>query len=328
MTALLEVESLSLTVPGRSGPVQILSDVNLHVGAGEAVALVGESGSGKSMTARSIARLLPDAATVTGAIAYGGDSVLELRGRSLRQFRRRVSMIFQDPAASINPVRTIGDFLVEGIRAFDPVSKQQARQRAIATLSDVGISQPERRLRAYPHELSGGMLQRVMIASALLSGAGLILADEPTTALDVTTQSEVLAILGELQRERDLGLLFISHDLELAAAVCSRVYVMYAGQVVETQPTSSIEDEPLHPYTAALYGARPPLRLRRDRLDALPGRALSADQAPSGCRFRDRCRFAIEACEQSQPMESHGPGSVRCCRAGVVTRSEDVHAAQ
>jgi oligopeptide/dipeptide ABC transporter ATP-binding protein len=321
--ALLEIDHLNveLRVEGELRPV--LRDVSLQIGEGEAVGLVGESGSGKSMTARSVARLLPDGARTRGAIRFRGADVSEMRGSALRQFRGEVAMIFQDPRAHINPVRRIGDFMTEALRTNQGVSGSEARRRCVELLGQVGIEDGERRLRQYPHELSGGLLQRVMIASALLTNPVLLLADEPTTALDVTIQAEVMAILNDLRHEFGLALLFITHDLELAAAVCDRTAVMYAGQIVETRESLHLHDDPLHPYTAALSAARPSISSTAPRLNAIPGRPLSAFEAPSGCSFAPRCPFAATVCRDQDPvLEQLGGGEVRCLRA-VELRSEN-----
>jgi oligopeptide/dipeptide ABC transporter ATP-binding protein len=248
---------------------------------------------------------------------FDGQSVLDMRGASLRRHRARaVSIIFQDPRAHTNPVRSIGDFLTEALVKELGVPAPQARKRAVQTLAEVGIADGERRLHQYPHELSGGMLQRVMIASALLAEPRLILADEPTTALDVTTQSEVMAILDELRRERGLSLLFITHDLELAAAVCDRTAVMYAGSIVELQTSQGLNRDPLHPYSAALMAARPSVDVTSRRLAAISGRPLSAFEAPSGCAFAGRCLHRQQRCVDSpQELRALDGGLVRCCRA-------------
>ena len=228
-------------------------------------------------------------------------------------------MIFQDPRAHINPVRRIGDFMTEALRASG-VASREAGRRACDMLDQVGIDEGARRLRQYPHELSGGMLQRVMIGAALLTEPRLLLADEPTTALDVTTQAEVMAILDELRRTRGLSLLFITHDLELAAAICDRTAVMYAGQIVEDRSSDRLHDDPLHPYTAALAAARPDIARTRDRLRTIPGRPLSAFEAPSsGCAFAARCGHAADGCRSSAvPLTALDGGLTRCVRAAEL----------
>jgi oligopeptide/dipeptide ABC transporter ATP-binding protein len=314
MTALLELDSVIVRLPVEGRLATVLHEVALEIAAGEAVGLVGESGSGKSMTARAVARLLPPGAEVTGAIRFGGQDVTGLRGGRLRNLRGEIAMVFQDPRAHVNPVRTIGDFMTEALRTHGGVSRGEARRRAVEALADVGIDDGARRLRQFPHELSGGLLQRVMIATALLGEPRLLLADEPTTALDVTTQSEVMAILDELRRERGLALLFITHDLDLAGAVCDRTAVMYAGRIVETRASALLHDDPLHPYTASLAGARPSLDAGPDRLVAIPGRPVSAFEAPDGCPFAPRCAFAQDACRRAVPSMGRVDGDVVRCR--------------
>jgi peptide/nickel transport system ATP-binding protein len=318
-TPLLEISDLHVELPVEGTHRPVIQEVSLHIRAGEAVGLVGESGSGKSMTARAIARLLPEGAEVRGRIAFDGRPVLEMGSSELRRYRAEgIAMIFQDPRAHTNPVRRIGDFLTESLRTIRRVPEDEARERAIATLADVGIDDGERRLHQYPHELSGGMLQRVMIATALLAGPRLILADEPTTALDVTTQSEVMAILDELRRERDLAMLFITHDLNLAGAVCDRTCVMYAGTIVEERQSGELNSDPYHPYTAALLDARPRLDTG-ERLAAIAGRPRSAYEVDGGCSFGDRCPFCQDRCvAEDQQMRRFGTGLVRCRRAEAL----------
>ncbi len=312
---LLEVADLAVTLPVEGERRTVLHDVSLAIGPGEALGLVGESGSGKSMTARAVARLLPGGAAVTGSIRFDGTDVTALRGGELRAYRRSVAMVFQDPRAHVNPVRRIGDFLTEGLR-LRGVARAEAARRAVAALADVGIPDGERRLRQYPHELSGGQRQRVMIAAALLAEPRLVLADEPTTALDVTTQSEVMAIIDELRRERGLALLFITHDLDLAAAVCDRIAVMYAGAIVEERAAAVLHDDPLHPYSAALAAARPAVDRTLPRLAAVRGRLVSAFEAPAGCAFAPRCAHAQDRCAaELPPLRPLDGGAVRCARA-------------
>jgi peptide/nickel transport system ATP-binding protein len=322
MTALLEIEHLTAQLPVEGRMQTVLHDVSLTIDAGEAVGLVGESGSGKSMTARAIARLLPAGAQTGGVMRYAGGDIAALRGAELRDFRGQVAMIFQDPRAHINPVRSIGDFLTEALRTNRGVARAQARRRAVAELREVGIDDGERRLGQYPHELSGGLLQRVMIAGALLTEPRLILADEPTTALDVTTQADVMAILDDLRREHGLALLFITHDLDLATAVCDRMCVMYAGQIMEIQESAALTDRPLHPYTAALSAARPAIEGDVHRLAAIRGRPLSAFEAPHGCPYAPRCEFAQDRCTEPGPrLADLEGGCVRCVRATELRES-------
>jgi oligopeptide/dipeptide ABC transporter ATP-binding protein len=314
---LLDLDDLVVRLPVEGALRPVLHGVSLAIRPGEALGLVGESGSGKSMTARAIDRLLPAGAQVEGSIRYDGADVMPLAGGDLRRFRAEVAMIFQDPRAHINPVRRIGDFMTEALRTNGGVAVAEAERRAIELLAAVGIDDGAHRLRQYPHELSGGLLQRVMIATALLTQPRLLLADEPTTALDVTTQAEVMAILDDLRREFNLAMLFITHDLELAAAVCDRTAVMYAGEIVEVRASSLLHQDPLHPYTAALAAARPDIASTAHRLVAIPGRPLSGFEAPlEACAFAPRCPHATDACTATHPpvLELDG-GLSRCVRA-------------
>lgn len=319
MSTLLQVQHLAVRLPVGGELRTVLRDVSFGIGEGEALGLVGESGSGKSMTARAVARLLPEGAEQQGSIHFAGADIATLKGAALRDYRAAVAMVFQDPRAHVNPVRTIGDFMTEALRTNHGVSRAEAAARAVARLAEVGIPDGVRRMEQHPHELSGGLLQRVMIASALLTEPRLLLADEPTTALDVTTQAEVMAILDELRRERGMALLFITHDLELAAAVCDRTLVMYAGELVEERDSHLLHDDPLHPYTAGLVGARPRIEGSVRRLAAIPGRPRSAFEAPAGCAFADRCAHREPACEQEHPeLCGLDGGLVRCGRAGEL----------
>jgi oligopeptide/dipeptide ABC transporter ATP-binding protein len=313
MTPLLEVAGLTVRLPVSGEMRTVLDEISFSIDPGEALALVGESGSGKSMTARAIVRLLPLGAAVEGKVIYSGGDVYALRGGRLRSFRHEVSVVYQDPRAHTNPVRRIGDFMTETLR--ETMSRSDANRRAVEMLDEVGIDDSERRLRQFPHELSGGMLQRVMIATALLTGPRLILADEPTTALDVTIQAEVMAIIDALRRQSGVALLFITHDLDLAAAVCDRTAVMYAGQIVEVQTASALHENALHPYSAALAAARPSVSATERRLAAIPGRPVSAFEAPHGCAFAPRCSYAEDRCRAARPaMREFGADRARCVR--------------
>ncbi len=321
MTALLTVDGLSVALPVEGERRSVLRDVSFALEEGRTLGLVGESGSGKSMTVRSIARLLPKGAAVTGSIRFDGTEVLDLRGEALRRYRAGdVSMIFQDPRAHTNPVRRIGDFLTEAMRVNGRMSRRAAGKRAVGLLAEVGIGDPERRMRQFPHELSGGLLQRVMIAASVAVRPRLVLADEPTTALDVTTQAEVMGILRRLQREHGMAMVFITHDLELAAAVCDETIVLYAGRVVEQQASSRLHEDPLHPYTAALVRARPDIARASVRLPAIPGHPTTAYEAPAGCAFAPRCPFAEDRCREVEPqlLRIGEHGASRCLRTGEL----------
>ena len=275
------------------------------------------------MTARAIGRLLPRGAEVHGSIGFSGSDTGSLSGAALRRYRGQVAMIFQDPRAHINSVRRIGDFMTEALRTNLGVPAEQARRRAADALAQVGIEDGAQRLRQYPHQMSGGILQRIMIAAALLTEPRLLLADEPTTALDVTTQAEVMAILDGLRRDFGLAMLFITHDLELAAAICDRTVVMYAGQIVEVRASGLLHGDPLHPYTAALAAARRDIAQTAHRLRAIPGRPLSAFEAPpSECAFALRCPHARDVCRADVPALAGLDGGLsRCARAASSRRS-------
>ncbi|MFF5081821.1 ABC transporter ATP-binding protein [Actinoplanes sp. NPDC000266] len=309
MTALLDIGHLSLSIGGRA----ILRDVSLSVNAGEAVGLVGESGSGKSMTVRSVLRLLPRGARTAGTIQLRGADIGTMDAGALRRMRSHdVAMVFQDPRATVNPVRTVGDFLGEVLRE-QGYDRRAALGKVSGILEEIGVDHVERRLRQRPYELSGGLLQRVVIAAALATSPALILADEPTTALDVTTQEEVAAILTEQRRRRGAALLFISHDLELAAAVCDRIAVMYAGRIVEILPASGLHSGARHPYTQALLKSRPGAVEPGARLETVPGAPQSAHDAPPGCVFADRCLRAEARCRDTVPrLVPLGSGAAAC----------------
>ncbi|MGW7415177.1 ABC transporter ATP-binding protein [Streptomyces sp. NPDC054863] len=319
---LLDIENLTLELPGTARPV--LTDVSLKVAAGEVVGLVGESGSGKSTTAKAALRTLPAGtagSAVSGAVRVDGTDVLALGGEALRAHRARtVAMVHQDPRAALNPVRRIGDFLLERL-AGTGLDKKAARARAVELLATVGLPDPERRVRQRPHELSGGMLQRVVIAGALAAEPRLLLADEATSALDVTTQAEILALLRTLRAERNLGLLFITHDLHLAAAYCDRVYVMYAGRVVEEQTAATLFERPRHPYTRGLLACSPTLGESGREIRPIPGRPPSLTDAFGGCEFADRCPDAEPECAtwRPEPVALPGGGSASCRRLPVLT---------
>ncbi|MBF9071922.1 ABC transporter ATP-binding protein [Streptacidiphilus fuscans] len=300
----LDVRGLRLHLPGAARPV--LAGVDLTVGARETVALVGESGSGKSLTSRSVLRLLPPGATAEGTVAVQGEDVLTMDAARLRRLRTHTAaMIFQDPRAAINPLRRVGDFLTESLRLNARTPDDAATERAVTMLEAVGLG--ERALRQYPGQLSGGMLQRVMIAAALMGDPALILADEPTTALDVTTQAEVVGLLDDLRERFGTGLLFVTHDLGLAAAISDRVYVMYAGRIAETGPAEALFERPRHPYTAALLRSTPRLDAPAGRLAAIQGQPPSLREELTGCPFAARCPFATEVCAEDLPPHEPVP---------------------
>ncbi|MFF2779789.1 ABC transporter ATP-binding protein [Streptomyces sp. NPDC058052] len=312
----LEIEGLELRLPEGRAARPILDGVSLTVRPGETVGLVGESGSGKSVACRSVLGLLPKGARTSGRVLVNGADVLTMDRARLASLRaREVAMVFQDPRASVNPLRRVGDFLTEGLRASGtPAAKATARAEEL--LAAVGIRDPRGALRRHPHQFSGGMLQRVVIAAALAAEPALLVADEPTTALDVTTQAEVISILARLRAERGTGMLFVTHDLELASAVCDRVYVMYAGRIVETRSTDELFDRPRHPYTAGLLACTPRIEAGAPAPRPIPGRPVSLAEQPAGCAFAPRCAHAVARCTEEKPaLARHGEGYAACLRA-------------
>lgn len=315
----VRLEAVGLDLPGSDGRVRILSDVSIGVAPGEAVALVGESGAGKSMALRCIVSVLPDGAHRSGRIVWEDGSTEQLRGRALARFRAtHVGMIFQDPRSSINPLRTVGDYLLAGLAAAG-VEKAQARSRVLELLERVGIPDGERRMRQYPQELSGGLLQRVSIVGAMATRPRLLLADEPTTNLDVRTQADVLLLIEELRSSESSALLIVTHDLDLAAAVADRVAIMYAGTIVETGSSHTVMSHPQHPYTAALLAARPRID-RRERIAVIPGRPAAAYETVSGCAFAPRCKYATDRCRSQTPTlrVANDGASVACHRTEEI----------
>lgn len=316
---LLDIRDLNIVVRNRGTRRTLVHDVALRVNAGESVGLVGESGSGKSVTIKAAMRLLPNDAVADGSVGFDGQDVLKKNRRDLANYRSRdVALIHQDPRAHINPTRTIGQFLIEGPVHTGQMTKQEATDRACALMRDVGIPDAEKRLDQFPHQLSGGLLQRVMIVAALLPEPSMIFADEPTTALDVTVQSDVMAILLEQIRERHVAMLFVTHDLDLAAAVTDRLAVMYAGTIIETGTSTEVCETPLHPYTAGLLQSRPSTTEVR-RLTAIPGRPVAAFEAGPGCAFAPRCAFAVDRCHTEAPrLREIGGRTAACHRAEEI----------
>lgn len=304
-TPTLDIRGLRLALPGTVRPV--LDGVDLTVGPGETVALVGESGSGKSLTSRSALGLLPARAAAEGAVLVDGHDVFTMGSDRLRALRAgTIAMVFQDPRAALNPLRRIGDFLTEGVRSSGTMNEPTATARAVELLRAVGLD--DTALRKYPSQVSGGMLQRVVIAAALMGDPALLLADEPTTALDVTTQAEVIALLARLRETFRTALLFVTHDLDLAAAISDRVYVMYAGRIAETGPADVLFARPRHPYTAALLASTPRLTNAGGRLSAIPGQPPDLRTPLTGCAFAARCALTTGICREAAPEALPAPG--------------------
>lgn len=293
--ALLDVNHLDVRFALRRGDVQALRDVSFSLDKGERLGIVGESGAGKSVAAFSLLNLISKPGYIAGdsSMVFDGQELVGLSDRALRRIRgHRMSMIFQDPMMTLNPVLTIGEQMIECLKAHRRISTRDARKIALEKLQLAQIPAPEARLEQYPHELSGGMRQRVIIAIALLLDPDIIIADEPTTALDVTIQAEVMALLLELCEKHDVGLILITHDLGVVSQVTERMLVMYAGRVIEQGPTREIINNPLHPYTQGLIQALPQMATPGSRLNQIPGSMPSLDNLPTGCAFHPRCPFA------------------------------------
>ena len=320
---LLEVTDLRTYFTTDAGVARAVDGVSLQVGTGETLGIVGESGCGKTVTALSVLGLIPSppGEIVAGSsIRFNDEELLGVKPARLREIRgNAISMIFQEPMTSLNPVLTVGHQIEEVLRLHRGLNKRDARATGVALLAEVGIPEPDQRFDAYPHQMSGGMLQRVMIAIALSCEPRLLIADEPTTALDVTIQAQILDLLVSLQRKHGMALLLITHDLGVIAEVCDRVVVMYGGQIVETGTTEEILTRPEHPYTQGLLASLPGIGDRDVRLNPIPGTVPSAVDWPDGCRFRDRCSFAWERCAESAPdLLPVDAGSSRSARCWLV----------
>ena len=317
---LLDVRGLGISFLIGGGSVQATQDVSFSVQPGERVGIVGESGCGKTITGLSLLGLLPRATThVAGQAMFEGENLVGLPLSRMRHVRgRKISMIFQEPMSALDPVFTIGQQLGETIRPHFQVDKKQARERAIEALASVGIPSPARVHDSYPHQLSGGMRQRAMIAIALVCEPKLLIADEPTTALDVTIQAQIIDLLMELSAKQGTALLFITHDLGVIAETCTRMITMYAGQVVEDAPVDSALVRPRHPYTSGLLRSLPRLSARGAVLPSIAGRVPTLRDMPTGCRFAERCAHRQEACAAPQVIEPAGGHLVRCWHHGEL----------
>ena len=323
--ALLEVRDLRTAFPSKGGMTPVVDGVSFDLERGKVLALVGESGSGKSMTALSTLRLVPKPGRVTsGSVKLDGEELLSLPVTEMRRIRGgRIGMIFQEPMTCLNPVVRVGAQVAEAIRLHESMSKADARSRARELFVEVGIPDPEERLDAYPHHLSGGLKQRVMIAMALSTRPEILIADEPTTALDVTVQAQILDLLRDLQQKRNAAILLITHDLGIVNELADRVAVMYAGRLVEMADRVSLLSDPLHPYTQGLLRSIPALSAPGEPLPEIPGVVPSPDQWPEGCRFSTRCPKRFEPCADQFPAESNpGVGRRVWCHAVAESAGE------
>ncbi|HET8591710.1 MAG TPA: ABC transporter ATP-binding protein [Nakamurella sp.] len=314
MTPLVEVQGLRVRLPGPGGPVTIVDGLDFAVEEGETFGIAGESGSGKTMTALALLRLLPPRAIVEGRIRYQGKDLLGLDRKGMQAVRgRQISMVFQDPMTSLHPMLTIGKILTTQVRHHFGVSRAEARRRAVEMLAEVRIPDPEGSLSSFPHQFSGGMRQRIAIAGALICRPKLLIADEPTTALDVTVQAGVIGLLERLQRESGLSVVLITHDLGVMSAAADRLTVMYAGRIVESGTTRRVLQQPRHPYTQGLLAALPQPDRSEDELVPIPGSPPVPTALPSGCAFHPRCPMATDACRLEVPELVAVPGGRLAC---------------
>lgn len=314
---LLQVQDLHVTFTADKKSVPVVRGLSYTLPAGKVLAVVGESGSGKTVHALSLLGLLPPAARVSGGdVVFQGKHLVFLNEKQFRQVRgRQISMIFQDPAASLNPVLTVGEQLVETLRAHGRLSKKEAWEKAAALLEKVGISQAQKRVHEYPFQFSGGMCQRVMIAMALALSPDILIADEPTTALDVTIQAQIIHLIKELQQNNHMAVLFITHNLALASQVADTVLVLYGGLCMESAPAQELFARPLHPYTQGLLNSLASVQTRPERLPAIAGQPPVAGEILMGCPFAPRCSYATEKCHQTvPPLTKQGEHEVRCWR--------------
>ena len=318
MSELLDIQHLNIRFLGNGKSVEVVSDLSLSLGRRETLGIVGESGSGKSVTSLATMRLLPSSAQVGGSILFDGQDLLALSEREMQNIRgNKIAMIFQEPMTSLNPIHTVGKQIAESVLLHSKATKKQAMERALHLLELCGIPDPAQRIREYPHQLSGGMRQRVMIAIALACDPELLIADEPTTALDVTIQAQILELMKAIKKDRDMSIIMITHDLGIVYDFCDRVVVMYTGEVVESAPVKALFDTPLHPYTEGLIGALPRLGETADRLEAIEGMVPDAGDMPQGCHFHPRCKYATDRCRAEHPPLTTRPDGrqVRCFRA-------------
>ena len=320
---ILEVKHLTTSLRTERGVMNAVQGVSFAVRKGEILGLVGESGCGKSVTSQSIMRLYDEKrlAHYEGEILFDGVDLLKLPERKMQQVRGKdIAMVFQDSLSALNPVFTCGEQIMESMRIHQKMTRKQARAEAIEMLRLVGIPSPETRVDQYPHELSGGMRQRVMIACALSCRPKLLIADEPTTALDVTIQAQIMELIVELNQKLDMGVILITHDLSVVAETCSRVAVMYLGQIVEEADVASLFDHPRHPYTRGLLKSIPKMTGERERLHIIDGTVPLLSQIPEGCRFAPRCPYATDACRTAKPKLEHVSETqkVRCIRAQEI----------
>ncbi|MCP1160674.1 ABC transporter ATP-binding protein [Bacillus infantis] len=299
---LLDINNVSLELKKDGKYTKILDQISFQVNKGETVGIVGESGCGKSMTALSLMRLLPDKAKLDGEIVLDGNDITKYKKKQMEKIRGdKMSMIFQDPLTSLNPLHTVGKQIDETLMLHTDLNKNQRKSRIIELLKEVGLPRADELIYEYPHQLSGGMRQRIMIAIAMACNPSMLICDEPTTALDVTVQAQILELMNKLKKSNDMGIIMITHDLGVVAEVCDRVVVMYAGKIVEQADVKELFGSPKHPYTKGLLDSVPRLGVKKEKLGSIPGMVPSPDKMPQGCRFYDRCGMAMEVCKTNMP---------------------------
>lgn len=300
---LLEVKHLSLALKRQGNFTKILDDISFGVNKGETIGIVGESGCGKSMTALSLMKLLPDKAKLDGVIRLENEAISTYSRKKLEKIRgNKISMIFQDPLTSLNPLHTVGKQIEEVLILHTNLSKEQRKTRVVGLLNEVGLPRATELINEYPHQLSGGMRQRIMIAIAMACQPNLLICDEPTTALDVTVQAQILELMNKLKQKNDMGIIMITHDLGVVAEVCDRVIVMYAGKIVEQANVVELFTNPRHPYTKGLLDSVPKMGVRKEKLGSIAGTVPAPENMPSGCRFYDRCDHAMDICKSQMPQ--------------------------
>lgn len=322
MTAMLQINDLRTSFAQAGKKLTVIEGVSLSVEPGETVGVVGESGCGKSVTSMSIMQLLGQNVEMTGSIRFQEQELLSLSDKEMQKIRgNQIAMIFQEPMTSLNPLHAIGKQISEPLRRHLGLSKQEAKERTIQLLREVGIPRADEIVSDYPHQLSGGMRQRVMIAMAMSCQPKLLIADEPTTALDVTIQAQILELMKKVRSEQGTSILLITHDLGVVAEMCHRVIVMYAGQIVEEADVKQLFDDPKHPYTRGLLNSMPSVSLNQERLDAIPGAVPLLHEMPTGCRFAPRCSQAMDICRQQNP-ELMSISDTQKCRCWLYGEGE------